>query len=109
MVFTVDGDGHERKWGSLSRNIAWKAGRLWEDGNGVVKVFIEKGDERKEVDLEKRRVGGRESLWFLDKNQQPQETGLGELARGQFALLFLELFFEGFGFHFILFVLSSEP
>ena len=74
MVFTVDGDGHERKWGSLSRNIAWKAGRLWEDGNGVVKVFIEKGDERKEVDVEKMNVRGRESFWFLDKNKQPQKT-----------------------------------
>ena len=60
--------------------------------------------------------------WMLDtcalnhkeartKRSTPQRVylGLGQFAPGQFALLFLELFFEGFGFHFIPFVLSSEP
>ena len=35
--------------------------------------------------------------------------GLGQLARGQFALSFLELFFEAFLFLFLLFVLFCEP
>ena len=59
MVVAVDGDGHERKWGPLSRNAAWRAGSFWEGGNGAVKVFIEKGETRKEVDVEKRVGEGR--------------------------------------------------
>ena len=74
VVVSIDGDGHERRWGPLSLTAAWRAGRFWEGGNGAVKVFIEKGDERKEVDVEKRNVRGRESFWLLDKNQQLQET-----------------------------------
>ena len=59
IVVTVDGDGHERKWGPLSRNAARRPGRFWEDGNGAVKVFLEKEETRKEVDVEKRGGEGR--------------------------------------------------
>ena len=56
----VDGEGHEMKWGPLSRSAAWKAGRFLEDGNGAVKVFLRKGETRKEVDVEKRGDDGGE-------------------------------------------------
>ena len=45
VIITIEGDGHERKWGLLSPNAAWKAGRFWEGGNGAVMVFNEKGVE----------------------------------------------------------------
>ena len=34
VIVTVDGEGHEMKWGLLSRNAAWKAGHFWEWGHG---------------------------------------------------------------------------
>ena len=73
IVVTVDGDGHERKWGPLSRNAARRAGRFWEDGNGAVKVFLEKEETRKEVDVEKRGGEGRWRFWFEEKKDQPQQ------------------------------------
>ena len=75
VIVTVDGEGHERKWGPLSRNAAWKAGRFWEDGNGAVTVFLQKDETRKEVDIEKRVDDGGERFWLLDKPPQPQEAG----------------------------------
>ena len=74
VIVTVDGEGHERKWGPLSRSAAWRAGRFWEDRKGAVKVFLEKGETRKEVDIEKRAEEGRERFWLLDKTPQPQEV-----------------------------------
>ena len=62
MIVTVDGDGHERKWGLLSRNTAWKTGGFWEDRRGAVKVFLEKGETRKEVDVVKPVDEGREKF-----------------------------------------------
>ena len=54
VIVTVDGEGHERKWGPLSWNTAWRVCRFWENRKGAVKVFLEKGETLKEVDVEKR-------------------------------------------------------
>ena len=39
-----------------------------------MKVIIEKGETRKEVDVEKRVDDGGERFWLLDKPPQPQQT-----------------------------------
>ena len=74
FIVTVDGDSHEKKWGPLSRNAAWKEGFFWEDGNGAVKVFLEKGETRKEVYVEKPVDEWREWFLLLDKVPQPHEN-----------------------------------
>ena len=74
MVITVDEKGRERKWGPLSGTTAWRAGSFWEDMKMTVKVFIQRGEERKEVGVEKRTQGGRKIFWFCEKpSPHPQE------------------------------------
>ena len=52
-VITVDKSGQERTWGPLSRAAAWKAGCFWEESKGDAMVFLEKGNEKIKVSVEK--------------------------------------------------------
>ena len=74
VIVTVDEDGHERKWGPLSRNAAWRAGRFWEGRRGTVKVLLEKGETRgrrltlKSVSMKDLRPSG-----FSTKSLSPKK------------------------------------
>ena len=70
-VVTVDKSGQERTWGPLSRTAAWKAGCVWEETKGDVKVFLEKGDEKKEMSVEKFIGEDGPRFWFNDKTPDP--------------------------------------
>ena len=74
IIITMDEKGKERKWGPLSRITAWRAGSFWEDMEGKVKVFIQKGETKSEVTVEERIQCGRKTFWFEGKPvPQPQE------------------------------------
>ena len=83
-VVTVEKSGKERIWGPLSRTTTWRVGCFLEDLQGGVKVFIRKDGKMAEVEAEKRFEGGRERVWFNEKNDQtqhqtdPQEPSPGE-------------------------------
>ena len=70
-IITVEKNGHERKWGLLSRVNAWKAGCFIEDMDGDARIFLEKDGKREEVQAVKRVEGGREVMW-LEAIAQPQ-------------------------------------
>ena len=72
-VVTVDKGGKEKKWGPLSRTVAWKAGGYWEESKGDAKVFLEKGGEKKEMSAEKLVGKGGPRFWFKEKPDQPQQ------------------------------------
>ena len=84
MIVTVEKSGKMRRWGPLSRTAAWRAGCFLEDLQGGVKVFIRKDGKMAEVEAEKRFEGGRERVWFNEKNEQtlnqtePQEPSPAE-------------------------------
>ena len=67
IIITMDEKGKERKWGPLSRITAWRAGSFWEDMEGKVKVFIQKGETKSEVTVEERIQCGRKMFWFVEK------------------------------------------
>ena len=73
VIVTVDGEGHERELVPLSRNAAWRAGRFWEDGNGAVKVFLAKGETRKEVDVENASMTVARGSGFSTNPQRPKK------------------------------------
>ena len=80
IIITVDEEGHERKWGQLSRVNALRAYRFFEDMNGAVQFFLQKGGKRDQVQAEMRLAGGRRMVWFEEKTAQPprgQEGGDG--------------------------------
>ena len=78
IIITMDDKGKERKWGPLSRSTAWRAGSFWEDMEGKVKVFIQKGETKSEVTVEERIQCGRKMFWFEEKPvPQPQERQEG--------------------------------
>ena len=55
-----------------------RAGSFWEKKEGTVKVFIEKGGERTEAEVEKRAERGRPRFWFEEKNPRPLKSPRGE-------------------------------
>ena len=67
----------EKRWGPLSRITAWRAGSLWEEMTGSVKVFLEKDGQRIEVDVEKWAGKAGPRFWFKEKKPQqpPQQEG----------------------------------
>ena len=67
IVVTVNKSGEEKKWGPLSRNMAWKAGCFWEESKGAAMVFLEKSGEKKEVSVEKLVGKDGPRFWFKDK------------------------------------------
>ena len=80
IIITVDVEGHERKWGQLSRVNALRAYRFFEDMNGAVQFFLQKGGKRDQVQAEMRLAGGRRMVWCEEKTAQPprgQEGGDG--------------------------------
>ena len=78
-VVTVDQNGHERRWGQLSRSTAWRVGRFWDDMEGNVVVFLEKAKERKQVQVELRVQRGRQRFWFVETPKQlPRENHEGK-------------------------------
>ena len=78
MVVTVDQSGQVRTLGPLSRRSAWRAGRLWDDLDGKVKVFLEKDGRRKEVGVELRIQGARKAFWFVEMKPQPSQQPEGK-------------------------------
>ena len=42
-------NGGKNRNGALSRTAAWRAGRFWDQMEGTVKVFLQKGEKRTEV------------------------------------------------------------
>ena len=78
-IITVEEEGHERKWGPLSKANAWRAGRFWEERGQTVKVFLENDGSRKEVEVLKTSERRRETVWLKEKNRQPpQEQPQGD-------------------------------
>ena len=69
-IVTVDKSGQERTWGPLSHTAAWKAGCFCEEKKGNVKVFLEKGGEKKEMSVEK--LIGKDGPRFQFKDQKPE-------------------------------------
>ena len=69
----MEANGRERRWGPLSRASAWRAGTFWEDMEGEVRVYIEEDSERKEVEVEKRIEGGKESFWPKERKPHSQQ------------------------------------
>ena len=63
--------------GTTLEKSTWRAGRLWEDMRGEVHVFLEKGDTRKDVDVEKRVGKGKPCFWFVEDPNLPR-TKKGE-------------------------------
>ena len=60
--------------GTSHPNHGKESGFLQGEKKGTVKVFIEKGGEKTEVDVEKRTERGRLRFWIEEKNPQtPQE------------------------------------
>ena len=49
----MEKSGKERTWEPLSRTAAWKAGCFWEESKGDAMVFLEKGNEKIKVSVEK--------------------------------------------------------
>ena len=73
-IITIDGSGHERRWGPLTRTNAWRVGRFWDDMKGKVDVFLEKPQERKQVKVELRVQGGRQKFWFVEKTPETPQS-----------------------------------
>ena len=69
-VVTVEKSGKESTWGPLSRTAAWKAGCFWEEKKGDAKIFLERGDEKIEVSVEK--LIGKDGPRFWFKNKKPE-------------------------------------
>ena len=78
IVVTVEKNGREMKWGPLSRASAWRAGSFCLESDREVTVLLEKDGTRKEVEVLKRLEGGRERVWFVEKNPQPPQHRPGE-------------------------------
>ena len=85
-VVTVDKSGQERKWGPLSRASAWKAGCFYEEMKGEVKVFLEKGGEKKEMCVEKLAGKQGPRFWFKEKKPDPQQQQQVEEKNGTTSL-----------------------
>ena len=68
----------EKRWGPLSRITAWRAGSLWEEMTGSVKVFLEKDGQRIEVDVEKWAGKAGPRIWFKEKKPKPPQQQEGD-------------------------------
>ena len=73
-IITVEEKGHERTWDPLSKANAWKAGLFRLEIGRSVKVFLEKDDSPKEVEVYKRTERVREIVWLKEKNRKPQRA-----------------------------------
>ena len=62
MIVTVDNDGHERKWGLLSRNTAWRAGLFWDDMKGEVEVFLKRATHGRKPTTKNASIKGGDNL-----------------------------------------------
>ena len=82
IVITMEKSGKEKKWGPLSRTAAWKAGCFWEE-KGDVKVFLEKGGEKKEVSVEKLVGEDGPRFWFQDRKPDPPKQQVEERKEDQ--------------------------
>ena len=72
-VVIVEKSGKEKTWGPLSRTAAWEAGCYWEETKGDAKIFLEKGDEKIEVSVEKLIGKDGPRFWFKNKKPEPPE------------------------------------
>ena len=57
---------------ALQKDGAWRAGSFWEASEGSAKVFIQKDQEMKEVEVEKRVQDGSQRFGF--EEIKPQTT-----------------------------------
>ena len=73
----MDEKGRERRWGPLTRTTVRRAGSFWEKKDGTAKVFIEKGGERREAEVERRTERGRPRFWIEEKSPQTSQEPEG--------------------------------
>ena len=66
--------------GPISRTTAWRVGCFWEDMDGKVKVFLEKDQQRKEVQVEIRIHGGRRMVWLEVEKTNPHKRRKKEMS-----------------------------